>query len=67
MGRDLYKCENSSEFVKFARKYGASIRLSNHYVIRHANGQTSTLSCTHGKQTALHKTKKEFKEIYGVD
>jgi hypothetical protein len=67
MGRDLYKCENSSEYVKFARKYGASVRLGNHYVIRHANGRTSTLSCTHGKQTALHKTKKEFKEIYGVD
>ena len=67
MGHDLYKCENSSEYVKFARKYGASVRLGNHYVIRHANGRTSTLSCTHGKQTALHKTKKEFKEIYGVD
>ena len=23
MGHDLYKCENSSEYVKFARKYGA--------------------------------------------
>lgn len=67
MIRDLCKCESSSEFVKFAKKYGATIRLSNHYVIKHANGRTSTLSCTHGKQTPLHKTKKEFREIYNID
>ena len=66
MEHDFSKCESSSEFVKFAKKYGATIRLNNHYVIRHINGRISTLSCTHGKQTPLHKTKKEFREIYNL-
>jgi hypothetical protein len=61
---DINRCKKSSDYVKFARKYGATVREKNHYVITHKSGDVTTLSCTHGKQTPLHKTRKEFINIY---
>ena len=61
---DLNRCKKSSDYVKFARKNGAKVRDKNHYVITHKSGEVTTLSCTHGKQTPLHKTRKEFINIY---
>ena len=63
---DYYKCETSDDFVKFAKKYGATVRQKNHYVIKHTCGTTTTLSCTYNKGKTLYKTKKEFKEIYNI-
>ena len=63
---DLLNCESSDDYVKFAVKQGAVVRKKNHYVIRHKCGRMSTLSCTYTKGKTLYKTRKEFKEIYGL-
>lgn len=66
ISNDYSKCETSEDFVKFAKKYGATVRQKNHYVIKHACGIITVLSCTYNKGKTLYKTKKEFREIYNI-
>ena len=61
---ELNKCKTPSEFATFAVKNGAYVRSKNHYYIKHANGEVTTISCTPKPKIPLHKTMSQFKKIY---
>ena len=58
------KCSTAEDFAKFAGSQGADIRHKGHWVIRHPNGNFTTIASTPGKKIKLHKTRTEIAENY---
>jgi predicted RNA binding protein YcfA (HicA-like mRNA interferase family) len=65
--RAFMKCSTAEDFAKFAGSQGAIIRHKGHWVIRHPNGNFTTIASTPGKKIKLHKTRTEIAENYKLD
>ena len=61
---EFLNCKKTEDYVSFALKNGAQLRMTGHWFITHPNGRVSTLSKTTSKKKGIFKTRKEFAEIY---
>lgn len=61
------KCSTAEDFAKFSSSQGAIIRHKCHWVIKHPNGNHTTIASTPGKKIKLHKTRREIAENYNLN
>ena len=61
------KCSTAEDYARFSGTQGAVVRHKVHWVIKHPNGNQTTIASTPGKKIKLHKTRREIAQNYELD